>query len=144
VVVKQDKAEAVKWMVKAAEQGIPEAQMWVGINYWNGIDVKMDEAKGIMWLQKAADQGEPAAFHFLGGAYYLGKGVKQDYVQCYKWTLLFMETGSSSIPDDLASLKAQLADVESKLTPKQIGEGKRLAAEFGARLVKKAKAADKP
>ena len=131
-----DKSEAVKWMERAANHGIAEAQTWVGIHYWDGIDVKMDEAKGMMWLQKAADQGEPGAFHFLGGAYYLGKGVKQDYVQCYKWTLLFMETGSSSIPDDPASLKAQLADVESKLTPEQIKEGKRLAKEAESKLSK--------
>jgi len=106
--------------------------------------VKMDVAKGIAYLQKAADQGEPASFHILGGAYYFGKGVKQDYVQCYKWTLLFMETGSPSIPDDPASLQAELADVESRLTPEQIKEGKRLAAETRQRLVKKAKQENKP
>ncbi len=134
VMVKQDKAEAVKWFEKAAEHGNVGAQMMVGINYWLGLDVKLDEAKGIRWFERAAERGEPGAFHYLGAAYYLGKGVKQDYVQCLKWTLLFMETGSPLIPDDSASLKAQLADVESKLTPAQIEEGKRLAAETRARL----------
>ena len=95
VMVKQDKIEALKWFEKAAEQGNVGAQFMVGLNYWVGLDVKMDEAKGMMWFRKAADQGEPGAFHYLGAAYYLGKGVKQDYVQCYKWTLLFMETGTS-------------------------------------------------
>ena len=132
----QDKAAAVKWFEKAAKQGIVEAQMMVGINYWLGIDVKMDEAKGIAWFQKAADQGEPGAFHFLGAAYYLGKGVKQDYVQCYKWTLLFKDSGHSVIPDDDASIAKQQAELEAKMTTEQKAEGKRLAKEAETRLSK--------
>jgi len=58
--------------------------------------------------------------------------------------LLFMDTGSPSIPDDPASLQAQLADVEAKLTPEQIKEGKRLAAETRLRLAKQAKLDSEP
>ena len=134
--VKLDKAEALKWTEKAAKQGIVEAQMMVGINYWLGIDVKMDEAKGVKWFQKAAEQGEPGAFYYLGGAYYHGKGVKQDLVQSYKWGTLFMETDHSVITnlDVLENTRGTLADLETKLTPKQLSKAKRLVKEANERL----------
>ena len=134
--VAQNKAEALKWFEKSANQGIVEAEMMVGISYWTGVDVKMDGARGVKWFRKAADQGEPGAFHYLGAAYYLGRGVKQDYVQCYKWTLLFQQSGRSVIPDDPASVDTQAADVEGKLTAKQIEEGRRLAEKAEAKLSK--------
>jgi Sel1 repeat len=132
--VAQNKPEALKWFEKAAEQGVVEAEMMVGISYWTGVDVKMDGARGVKWFRKAADQGEPGAFHYLGAAYYLGRGVKQDCVQCYKWTLLFRHSGRSVIPDDPASVNAQAADVERKMTAKQIEEGRKLAEKAEARL----------
>jgi len=104
----------------------------------------MDGARGVKWFRKAADQGEPGAFHYLGAAYYLGKGVKQDYVQCYKWTLLFKHSGRSVIPDDPASVDTQAADVEGKLTAKQIEEGRKLAEEAEVKLSKLARFSQGP
>ena len=55
-----------------------------------------------------------------------------------------METGSSLIPNDPASLKAEQADVELRLTPAEIEEGKRLADEERAKLINKGKWQGKP
>ena len=142
--VKQDKAEALKWTEKAAAQGIPQAQMMAGLSYWLGMDVKMDEAKGVKWFEKAAEQGEAGGFYYLGAAYYLGKGVKQDYVESYKWTLLFKESGPSVIPSDTAGVDFKLADLEGKMTAKQIAKGKQLAKEEKMRLSKTARFTNGP
>lgn len=132
---KEDKSEALKWVEKAAEQGIVEAEMMVGISYWNGLDVKMDEQKGIKWFRKAAKQGEPGALHFLGAAYFLGKGVKQDYLESYKWSLAFRASGRSVIPEDTVSLDAQISEIESKLSPEQIKEGKEQAEKLKEQML---------
>lgn len=134
--VKQSSVESLKWIEKAAQQGIVEAQMMAGISYWNGLDVKMDEKRGIRWFEKAANQGEPGAFYYLGAAYYLGKGVKQDYLECYKWELVFMDSSRSTIPDDAASLNARISEVEGKLTPGQIKTGREEAKTLKERLSK--------
>jgi len=42
----QDKAEAVKWYQKAAEQGHPGAQLNLGVMYWKGDGVAKDLKRG--------------------------------------------------------------------------------------------------
>ena len=134
--VEQDKAESLKWMERAAEQGKSYAQFLVGLKYYVGLDVKLDEKKGIELIERAANQGEPAALHYLSAAYYLGKGKKQDYLQAYVWELVFMDSSKIMIPDDAESLRARIVEVEQKLTPEQIKMGKAEAQKLKNRLSK--------
>jgi phage tail protein X len=94
----------------------------------------MNDVKGVKWFEKAADQGEPGAFYYLGASYYLGKGVKRDFMQSYKWTSLFKESGHSVITTDPADVDAKLAELEGRLTSKQMIEAKLLEKDLKARL----------
>jgi len=68
-----------------AEQGLPEAQVFVGLAYANGWGVKknMDEASS--WYMKAAENNSPSA-QFLLGLHYVTTGVNQYDVRVgIKW-----------------------------------------------------------
>ena len=53
--------EIFKWSLKAAEQGIAEAQHNLGICYAEGCGVEEDETKAVEWFRKATEQGDPQA-----------------------------------------------------------------------------------
>ncbi|MDR2219666.1 MAG: SEL1-like repeat protein [Methylobacillus sp.] len=48
-------AEAVKWIKKAARQGLPEAQVMLAVTYSQSKMVVVDEEMALMWLKKAAE-----------------------------------------------------------------------------------------
>jgi TPR repeat protein len=56
--VPKDQAEAVRWFLRAAEQGLAEAQNNLGWVYANGFGVPKDKAEAARWYRKAAEQGE--------------------------------------------------------------------------------------
>ncbi len=59
--VPQSNAEAVKWYLKAAEQGNVRAQFKLGLMYQNGEGVEKDLKSAAEWLMKAASQGNENA-----------------------------------------------------------------------------------
>ena len=59
--VEPDKSEALKWCRKSAEQGVPNAQLNLGIFYNNGEVVNQDLKEAVKWYRKAADQGHETA-----------------------------------------------------------------------------------
>jgi TonB family protein len=52
---------ALRWLVKAAQGGMPVAQYAVGYDLLLGRGCRMDEAKALRWLRMAADQDQPNA-----------------------------------------------------------------------------------
>lgn len=81
----KDSAEAVKWYLKAADQGYAEAQNNLAVSYRNGQGVPQDYGEAIKWYRKAADQGLAGAQHGLGAMYANGQGVPKDYAEAVKW-----------------------------------------------------------
>lgn len=76
--------QATAWNLKAALQGLSEAQNNRGYALVYGEDgLRADPAQAVMWLQKAADQGNIDSKVLLGDAYYNGRGVKQDYKKSF-------------------------------------------------------------
>ena len=59
--VGQDRAEAVNWCRKAAEQGNVVAQKDLGMMYAIGVDVRQDFVEAHMWFDLAASQGDSNA-----------------------------------------------------------------------------------
>jgi TPR repeat protein len=54
--IAQDRAEAVKWFGKAADQGEMGAQYSLALAYQNGWGVERDYGEAAEWFRKAADQ----------------------------------------------------------------------------------------
>lgn len=89
----KDEVEAVKWLLRAAEQGQAVAQSTLGICYCSGQGVTKDYVEAVKWLRKAAEQGNDVAQTVLGDRYCNGEGVAKDYVEAYKWSLLASAQG---------------------------------------------------
>ncbi len=159
--VKQDKALALKWYRKAADQGYAEAQLLLGIIYDQGIGVPQDYAEAVDWYRKAAEQGYAKAQYNLAAMYDEGLGIKQDFLQAGDWYGKAAEQGYAKAQFNLGSMylnaegvaqdnvqgymwlrlaasqgledkvKNRLA-LARNLTPAQIKKGKILAREWQA------------
>lgn len=83
--LKQDPAEALKWLDKSAEQGYPDAETALGeiyVNGWSGQ--KQDFKKAMEWFEKAATQGNARAQYDIGTLYEKGLGVAKDSAEADK------------------------------------------------------------
>jgi TPR repeat protein len=92
--VKQDKAKAFYWWLKAAEQGDTFAQHNIGVAYNDGIGVQQDKAKACHWRLKAAEQGNVMAQFNAGVYYHNGDGVKEDKAKAFYWFMKAAEQGN--------------------------------------------------
>jgi TPR repeat protein len=63
--VPKDYAEAIKWLRKAADQEIPDAQHDLGKIYYVGENVSKDYPKAFKWLSLAAAQGDKESARML-------------------------------------------------------------------------------
>ena len=81
-IVKDDK-EAARWLLKAAEQGLVEAEVLIAAMYDRGLGVELSTSKATKWYQKAADQGNGPAIALLGrykqGRMQASKKIPLDY-----------------------------------------------------------------
>lgn len=125
--VPRDYAEAMKWFRKAAEQNSSHAQYNLGHMYGSGKGVTKDDAESAAWYRKAAEQNSAVSQRVLGTLYALGRGVPKDLVQAHAWTKVGNGAGNEAA-------KQQLQKLETQMTPEQIAEAAKLAAEISARL----------
>jgi uncharacterized protein len=121
--VPQDYAKAAKWYRKAADRGNSQAQYNLGVAYFKGRGLPQDYAEAVKWTRLAADQGYAGAQYNLGSAYASGQGVPQDLVLAHMWINLAAEQGNQ----DALKYRDIIAE---KMTPEQIAEAQRLAAEW--------------
>ncbi|MEH6632160.1 MAG: tetratricopeptide repeat protein [Halopseudomonas aestusnigri] len=77
--------EAIKWYIKAADQGITAAQNNLGRLFTQGLGVEEDRAKAVTYWQLAAQSKHAMAQYNLGLAYFRGEGVEQNLEQAVFW-----------------------------------------------------------
>jgi len=112
--VSQDEKEALKWFLKAAEQGNADAQRNIGFWYHLGRGgVPQDEKEALKWYLKSAEQGNAKAQCSLGGMFADGKGVPKDYGEAVKWYLKAAENG-----DAIALFNIGIMLEEGQVVPK--------------------------
>ena len=121
--VPQNLVEAEKWIKKAAELGLPEAQYNLGIIYFNGQGVPQNNAEAMKRFRKSSDQGYPRAQYSFGVMYFQGLGVPKNLVQAYMWWYL---AGSQGNQDAAKAIN----DIKGKMTPAQISEVKKLVSKW--------------
>ena len=99
---KEQLADAVYWLKKAAEQGHPYAQNNLAGMYGNGIGVDKNDIKAVYWYQKAADQGLKYALYNLGNMYERGTGVVKSVTKAKHW---FSKACDAGISEGCSKLK---------------------------------------
>ncbi|TNE43972.1 MAG: sel1 repeat family protein [Sphingomonadales bacterium] len=125
--VPQDKAAAIDWYSKAANQGYAEAQFNLGASYAGGLGVPKNMNEAIKWYLRAANQGHGGAQFNLGFAYGLGTGVPVSLVEAYKWFTLSASQPETTQPDAAIKNRDYAA---SQMTAAQLDEAKKLVAEW--------------
>jgi uncharacterized protein len=128
--VRQDYAEAMKWCRKAADQGYALAQHNVGLMYNYGNGVPQDYAEAAKWYRRAADQGVADAQTNLAYLYRNGMGVPRDYVQAHLWYNLAASRYSAAQEFPRQNAIEGRDFVASKMTPAELAEAQKLAAEW--------------
>lgn len=83
--VTQNQEVAVRWYLRAAEQGYPGAQFNLGNCYQLGEGVKEDKAQAVYWYRQAALQGDADSQYMLGLCYASGEGVTKSTPKAIEW-----------------------------------------------------------
>jgi len=120
--VKQDYAEAKKWMQRAADQGNPDAIEKLGDLYNFGVGVAKDGARALTLYRAAAETGDAKAQADLGirlRGFEAGE-IEQNFDEAAKWLRKAAEQGEASAQANLRTLY-----FKGKGVPKSIEEGLR-------------------
>ncbi len=64
--IEKDEEKAAEWMLKAANQGVVDAQVVIAAMYDRGMGVKNDVKMATKWYEKAAAQGHTTSLAILG------------------------------------------------------------------------------
>lgn len=86
-------SESLKWLRKAAANGHPDAQLVLGLIYFEGKILPHNYQKGMYYFKKSAEQGNPEAQNQIGMAYSKGAGVPIDYEKAKIWFLKAADKG---------------------------------------------------
>jgi len=100
--VATNKAEAVKWYIKAADQG--EKRAIFSLKFMLAEELGTDAARlRFNWLLKAAEQGDAWAQFRLGGMFRDGDGVVKDPQKAVKWFLAAEQSYTKDRSKELAA-----------------------------------------
>lgn len=88
-----DRAEARKWLIKAARQNFDTAQYDLGIWYLEGIGGERDLKKAFIWTIRAARAGNVAAQGQAAKLYWGGLGTEPNEVEAAAWVVVTRRAG---------------------------------------------------
>jgi len=120
-----DTATALKWIRLACAQGLPEAQLQLGLMYQTGQGVGRDEREALQWFLRAGEQGLAESQYQAGMSYYQAKGTGQDYSEARQWFGRAAEQG-------YAQAQARLGEMYAR------GEGVQVDGEHAESWLKRA------
>lgn len=96
--------EGLKWTKLAVAQGLPEAQLHLGLLHQKGQGVSHDERKALQWFQRAGEQGVAEAQYRAGLSYYRGEGAERDYGKALQWLGRAAEQGYAAAQSHLGEM----------------------------------------
>ncbi len=121
VAVERDYSKAAYWYLKAAENGVRDAQHNLAGMYYNGEGVERDTGKAVLWFRKAAEQGISMAQVSLAVLYSFGADeVSQYSVKAWAWLSLAVDQG-----DQFAN--ALIGSVQSEMTEEELSQAKSIS-----------------
>ena len=94
-IIAPDHAEARRWALAAAEQGIAAAMTRLGMIFHNALGVERDAREAARWWRRGAERGDADGQAMLGAAYHLGSGVARDRIAAFAWLLRARAGGSA-------------------------------------------------
>jgi len=100
----RDRTAGVVWIVRAAEQGEPDAARNIAGRMRNGESITIDELKVAAALKVQADAGDVESMRALAPMVIGGRGVKQDLAAGLALLKRAVEKGSSGAERDLSQL----------------------------------------
>lgn len=101
----QKEEEALAWMKKAADQGLPEAAMSYGSAlYFGDHGLAVDYAKALPYMKTAAEAGDAVARNIMGVMYQFGKGLAVDKAAAEHWYRLAALQGNLKAQSNLGYL----------------------------------------
>ncbi len=110
-----------------AEQGVPEAQTYLGYMFATGRGVPQNYTEAAIWYRRAADQGFGPAQYALGLLYDKGQGVPRNVVEAAKW----LNLAASVSAGKGRAQRARIRDaVTTKMTRGEIAESRLRALEW--------------
>ena len=109
----RDDAEAARWFLKAAEQGVTDAQFNLALMYYNAEGVEQSDAQAARWFTAAAEQGHAKAQFNLGALHANGHGVAQSFATAYRLWLMASLQGDYNATENLEMMRAKVTDAEA-------------------------------
>lgn len=82
---KANQEAGMKWLEKAALQGLTCAQVNLGYYYYRKISTAEAAKKATDWFWEAAKKGDGVGALWLGISYYLGRGSIKNYQTAFTW-----------------------------------------------------------
>ncbi len=126
----QDFTEGARWFRKAAEKGVPIAQVALGNCYALGEGVEQDLDAAAEWFHEAAVQGDADGQLKLAICYESGAGVERNLTQAYMWYNL---AAASKLQGTAASARRNQAALAGKMSREQIADAQRMSREWKKR-----------
>ena len=120
---KGDFTTAIKHWTVAAEQGVGEAQHFVGAMYHAGQAVPKDYKQAMGWYQKAAEQGVNRAQLGIGSMHADGHGVEKDYVKARMWFSIAEVNGNERAGQ-------YLKRIDTRMTAAEIAQSEKMAVDW--------------
>lgn len=108
--VQPNATESATWLERAADQGLPEAELEFGISLFLGRGVEPSKSRGVMYFRSAADKGIAAAQNRLARCYALGLGTDLNLIEAAKWHTLAQRQGLADEGLDKVLAKLSRAD----------------------------------
>lgn len=102
--VEQNQEVAVRWYLRAAEQGYPGAQFNLGNCYQLGEGVKENKEQAVYWYRQAALQGDADSQYMLGLCYASGEGVTKSTPKAIEWLQKSSRQGNRLAQDILLNI----------------------------------------
>ena len=105
----------VAWAAKDSEDGDVDAQLSLGVCYYQGQGVERNILMAVKWFRKAAEQGYVIAQYWLALCYDSGTGVETNKAKAVKWYRKAAERGWSFAQVDLGLSYVDGTGVEQDL-----------------------------
>jgi len=118
-----DYGEAIEFFTDLANEGVGEAQFYLGFMNGQGLGMPQDYAVAAEWYEEAALQGHPQAQNYLGLLYFEGNGVARSFRDAF----LYFELAAAAGNQDAGNNRLIVA---RKMTSAQITEAQKSAGEI--------------